>query len=61
MPVPKLKSYLLVLANYLNLAPCEEDALPLQGFISSDKKGIEREVSWTGATTFLQLDLFSLL
>ena len=24
-----------------------------------DKKGIEREVSWTRATTFLQLDLFS--
>jgi hypothetical protein len=34
-PVPKLKSYLLVLANYLSMAPCEEDALPLQGFISS--------------------------
>ena len=41
MPVPKLKSYLLVLANYLNLAPCEEDALPLQGFISR----IRRELS----------------
>jgi hypothetical protein len=41
MPVPKLKSYLLVLANYLSLAPCEEDALPLQGFISR----IRRELS----------------
>ena len=35
LPVPKLKSYLLVLANYLSLAPCEEDALPLHGLISS--------------------------
>ncbi len=34
MPVPKLNSFLLVLSNYLSLAPCEEDALPLQGFIS---------------------------
>ena len=34
MAVPKLKSFLLVLANYLSLAPYEEDALPLQGFIS---------------------------
>jgi hypothetical protein len=35
LPVPKLKSYLLVLANYLSMAPCEEDALPLQRFIAS--------------------------
>jgi len=34
MPVSKLKSYLLVLVNYLSLAPCEEDALPLQRFIA---------------------------
>lgn len=35
LPIPKLKSYLFVLSNYLSLAPCEEDALPLQRFISS--------------------------
>ncbi len=40
-PVPKLKSYLLVLANYLSMAPCEEDALPLHGFIS----GIRQELA----------------
>ncbi|HEY9681897.1 MAG TPA: hypothetical protein V6C86_09985 [Oculatellaceae cyanobacterium] len=34
LPVPKLKSLLVVLANYLSLAPYEEDAVPLLSFIT---------------------------
>jgi len=33
LPVEKIKSLLFVLANYLSLAPCEEDAVPLQRYI----------------------------
>ena len=33
LPAAKIKSLLFVLANYLSLAPCEEDALPLHGYI----------------------------
>jgi hypothetical protein len=34
LPAAKIKSLLFVLANYLSLAPCEEDALPLQAYIT---------------------------
>ena len=34
LPVPKLKSLLVVLANYLSLAPYEEDAVQLLSFIT---------------------------
>ena len=33
LPIPKLKSLIVVLANYLSLAPYEEDAVPLHRFI----------------------------
>lgn len=33
LPVEKIKSLLFVLANYLSLAPCEEDAVPLHQYI----------------------------
>jgi hypothetical protein len=41
LPVSKLKTLLFVLANYLSLAPCEEDAVPLHGYIS----GLRLELS----------------
>ncbi len=44
IPVPKLKSLLFVLPNYLSVAPCEEDAVALAAYISGLRLSLERQL-----------------